>query len=133
MIQMNISDQVIAVIDDLCRKFGIAIDWTQANMLPYLNDLCQRYIKYEISTSIAWCVVSAIITCIFSITYGVTSHRYRKGESCEDAKVLTAILFWGFFITCFIVCTCQAFDIIECLTIPEKTIMDYVTTTLNRR
>lgn len=31
------SVEVIKVLDALVEKFGIAIDWTSANVLPYLQ------------------------------------------------------------------------------------------------
>lgn len=51
---MNISDQIIAVINDLCQKLGFAIDWSADNVLPKIEKLCTKYIKYEITTSYAW-------------------------------------------------------------------------------
>ena len=53
---MNISSQVIEVLDSGCEKFVIAIDWSHQNVLPYLEDLSGKYIKYEIVTSIAWII-----------------------------------------------------------------------------
>lgn len=54
---MVISDQIIAVMNDLCQKFGIAIDWSQENIIPYLTELAKKYISYEIATSIAWVAI----------------------------------------------------------------------------
>ena len=31
---MTVSEQIIQVIDALCEKFGIAIDWTTQNIIP---------------------------------------------------------------------------------------------------
>ena len=33
----GISDGIIKVLDSLADKFGIAIDWTSSNILPYLQ------------------------------------------------------------------------------------------------
>lgn len=41
---MSMSEQVISVIDVICDKFGIAIDWTSENILPYIQELFQKYI-----------------------------------------------------------------------------------------
>lgn len=48
---MSFSSQFIEVLDALCAKFGIAVDWTSQNVVPYLTDLAARIITYEISTS----------------------------------------------------------------------------------
>lgn len=33
------SNEVIKVLDHICDKFGIAIDWSSSNVMPYLQDL----------------------------------------------------------------------------------------------
>ena len=59
---MEFSQEIINVLDYLYSKFGITIDWTSENVMPYLEELCGRYIQYEIYTSIAWCVtVGAVV------------------------------------------------------------------------
>ena len=34
------SDEVVKILDALADKFGIAINWTSANVIPYLQQLC---------------------------------------------------------------------------------------------
>lgn len=51
---MTVSDQIIQVLDNLCEKFGLAIDWTSENVIPYLTTLCTKLVSYEIWTSVAW-------------------------------------------------------------------------------
>ena len=46
------SEEVIKILDALTEKFGLAIDWTSANVLPYLQQLCGKYVTYEIATSV---------------------------------------------------------------------------------
>ena len=48
------SKEVIKILDALAEKFGLAIDWTSANVLPYLQQLCRKYVTYEITTSTVW-------------------------------------------------------------------------------
>ena len=80
---MSISDQIIAVINDLCQKFGIAIDWTAESVLPYIEDLCARYIQFEIQTSIAWIVCMAAVTLLAGITWAISA--IVDANSCSDA------------------------------------------------
>jgi len=35
---MEVSDQIIKVLDNLGQKFGVAVDWTQSNIMRYKND-----------------------------------------------------------------------------------------------
>ena len=118
---MQVSDQNIAVLDNLCQKFGIAIDWSQQNILPYLQVLAGKYITYEICTSITWCVIMAVIM-IISIILAKMSFKW----DCEElmvAGVMAAVFCVGLFL---LTAAMQAFDIVECLTIPEKTLIEYI-------
>lgn len=134
---MNFSQEIINVLDFLCQKFGIAIDWTSENVMPYLEDLCARYISYEVFTSIAWMVAIPAITLIIGI---ITAILHKKAKEVNwdfyDRAVPTfAIIFWiAFGIMAFssicVICT-QVFDIIECYTLPEKVILEYLKTLMN--
>lgn len=129
---MTVSDQIIAVLDSLCEKFGIAIDWTQQNVLPYLSELAGRYIKYVILTDIVWIVTVLSIT---AMMWGLTKKAYKKvdweyGLDTDDgwswafvASMIVAIILT---IVTVIAVPCSIFEIVEALTIPEKTIIDYV-------
>ena len=48
------SEEIIKVLDALAEKFGVAVDWTSANVIPYLEQLCGKYVNYEIATSVIW-------------------------------------------------------------------------------
>ena len=132
---MNFSQEIINVLNYLGQKFGIAIDWTSENVIPYLQDLGARYIKYEVFTSIAWMVVIPVITIIIAIPLVIT-HKKAKAcgwDECNHFGIccITVILWILFLVMVFTsicaVCT-QVFDIIECYTLPEKVIFEYVKT-----
>ena len=74
---MSFSQEIINVLNYLGQKFGIAIDWTSENVMPYLQELAARYIKYEIFTSIAWMIAIPVITLIISIPLRIT-HKKAK-------------------------------------------------------
>ena len=117
---MNVSEQIISVIDNLCQKFGIAIDWTANNVLPYIETLCGKYINWEINTSYAWIGIAASCTIIALIIAIIV--RYNGG--CDGFE-------WGLFAVVLVfsigIIATQIFDIIECKTFPEKAIYDYIT------
>ena len=54
------SEEIIKVLDALAEKFGLAVDWTASNVIPYLEQLCGKYVNYEMVTSIVWIVLSSI-------------------------------------------------------------------------
>lgn len=42
---MQFSNEVIKIIDNLCEKFGMAIDWMSQNVVPYLQEVSQKNSK----------------------------------------------------------------------------------------
>jgi hypothetical protein len=133
---MTVSDQIIAVIEALCEKFGVAIDWTAATVMPYVEELAGRFIQYEIRTSVAWMVVIPLIAIAF---WAVVKLFYKKADENhwddDDGwfwAFITALIFAiSITIAAIIVICVQTFDIIEAITIPEKTIIDYISTFMN--
>ena len=120
---MSFSSQFIEVLDALCEKFGIAIDWTSQNVVPYLTDLAARIITYEIWTSAAWMVIAAIV---FLITWKMTKNLCKEDRFDDEW-----ILGWGIRIIiglfCFTFFVFGAFDLIEAVALPEKTLYNFIT------
>lgn len=48
------SNEIIKVLDAICDKFGLAIDWTSQNVMPYVEQLCEHIVQYELSSSILY-------------------------------------------------------------------------------
>lgn len=128
---MGFSQEIINVLNYMCQKFGIVIDWTSDNVMPYLEDLCGRYIQYEIHTSIAWCVVLAVIVVVVGLIWMIGSIVDKCSTSVSDIPEVFSFLFFVFLAIALIVWAVQAFDIIECYTIPEKTILEYLKQLMN--
>ena len=126
------SDEIIKILDDLGRRFGIAIDWSSENVLPYIRDLMSRYVNYETMTSVVWIVVAliAIIWCSIGIP-AINKYANEVLENYPDSEWVVGkwLMIWIFIITigCFIICIiCQVLDIVTCYTIPEKIIFEYL-------
>lgn len=108
---MEISNEIIEILNFLCEKIGFTIDWTTDNIIPYIQMLCEKFIKWQIGTSITWIViaiVAAIVAFIFSEI------------ECESG------IFWITLAVALIVIGIQTFDIVECVVFPEKAIYDYI-------
>lgn len=119
---MTVSNQIIAVLDAICEKFGIVIDWTASNIMPYLQDLCRRIVSYEIATSVAWIVLQVVIVVL---AFHIRNKKVRPiAESDGDDYSLSGYTTVCAIITviAFIVICVQAVDIVRALTIPEVTI-----------
>lgn len=118
---MTVSDQIIAVMNDLCQKFGIVIDWSHENVIPYLTELAGKYISYEIATSVAWAVIFGVILIVSAIMCKIT-YKTENEDLMITMTIITVVVAVIFIVTFAV----QTFDIIECLTIPEKTIIEYI-------
>ena len=119
---MTVSSEIIEVLDYLGEKFGIAIDWTSNNVLPYLQTLVDKFIKWEISTSIVWIVIAAFVIVAMIVLMNLKGFREINEE--------TYGMLWGFIIVLiivsFIVICIQIFDIVECNMFPEKALYDFI-------
>ena len=111
------SDAIIKVLNELCDKFGIAIDWTSDNVVPYLQDLMVRYSKYVCYTSIMWLVIGLIIMVVFAVLL----YKYLKQEHRDG--LITFLLGCGMLLGAWDTVN-QIMDIIEITTIPEKAIIE---------
>lgn len=124
------SNEIINVLNALTEKFGIAIDWTSMNIIPYLEQLVNKYINYEITTSIIWIIVNFIMF-ISSFTFLMILYKkkdmgtvtYESGYVDKDKRLFFhAISYIGIFIALLVIIT-QIIDIATCLTMPEKMIL----------
>lgn len=122
---MTVSNQIIAVLDAICEKFGIVIDWTASNIMPYLQDLCHRIVAYEIATSAAWIILQVVI--VFLAFYARNKKIKPLAEADDDDYTLVvATVICSIIATIALVVICvQAVDIIKALTIPEITIYKF--------
>lgn len=134
---MTVSDEIIKVLNAFSKKIGLTIDWTQNNILPYMQKLCDKYITYEMTTSIFWiiigiCLLILGIYCIKKCKYYWMKEEEKKkkgkGDTAEayDANVTgfvfacaaTACILFGVAIIIF-----HILNIITCVTFPEKKIL----------
>lgn len=126
------SEEIIKVLDHLCSKFGLVIDWTSENVVPYVTQLLEKIVKYEISISIAWMVIITFVTLILiviTIRLSKVAKEY-DWDFCEEvtpsfAFVAIIVSIIMSIVTIAVVAT-QTFDIIICTTFPEKIIYEHI-------
>ena len=128
---MNVSEQIINVLNALCEKFGIVIDWTAANVLPYVQDLCNRVIIYSIAEDIATIVFMIIGFIISLFAFKFCFKKYKECDYYNDegwlvASILSGIIFGVFCIACLVAIPITTMEIIQACTIPELTIIQIV-------
>ena len=116
---ITISKQIIEVLDYLGEKLGVAIDWSSDNVIPYIQMLCEKYINFEISTSIAWIIIGGIIA-IIGICF-IVFDAMNEWDYVGPTVIGVIIL----IITIPMICV-QIFDIIRCNTFSELQIIEYI-------
>lgn len=126
---MKISEQIIEVLEYLGEKFGIAIDWSSETVLPVIQTLCGKYIRWEIATSIVWAVIGVILLIIGFIALPkaiAALERYREDYD-EDWRLYVSIIVTIFCLLFgFIAVSTQVFDIIKCYAFPELQVFEYI-------
>lgn len=129
---MKFSEEVIAILDNVCAKFGVAIDWTSENVVPYLTELAEKCVKYELVTSIMWIAAFALLTLAF---FAGAFKCYKVYSKIEDSDIQEGVVSLGIglmliggilFCLSLLITLDQTHDIIACLTFPEKIILTFV-------
>lgn len=124
------SKEVINILDALAERFGLAIDWTSANVIPYLEKLCSKCVNYEITTSAIWFLIGVI--CLFVSKWGLKQTKIFI-KKYEDNSSYNYNDLWAIFsgigtgiliIVGLLISIKQIFDITTCLTFTEKIIIE---------
>ena len=135
---MTVSEQIIQVLDALCAKFGIVIDWTATNVMPQLEVLCEKFIRFEIWTSVFWMVFVAVSLSVCWIVFGATrkgaiTQNYNVDYLAPSVNIVAGVCGAIMILAFFAVCGTQTYDIIEAVTFPEKTLFKYVSGLMSNR
>lgn len=124
------SEEIIKVLDALGEKFGIAINWTSENVIPYLQQLCNKYITYEIATSVVWLLIGICLLFIGKYLIEKAKQYWKQYEEkgaysdFDDMAIVFGILAGCVIIVGIIVILYQTMDIVTCLTFPEKMLIE---------
>lgn len=115
-----VSDQIIKVLDNLCEKFGLAIDWSSKNVQPYLKELMAKCVNYTFAIDVVWLCIATLllIVGIILLTMGL---KVKKKHNYWDDTVTFSVLAFGATI---LICIFVIPEMIACKTFPEKVIID---------
>ncbi len=121
------SNEIIKILDDLARRLGVVIDWSNKNIMPYIEELLSRFIQWEITTSIVWGVIGILL---FVIGLGGVIYSLKKinTSDCYEEEfyvVILGITAATFIIGCAVILT-QCFDICRTVYLPEIVIYNYI-------
>ena len=89
------SEEIIKVLDELGKRFGIVIDWSNQNIIPYLQELLKRFICYRNITACVWITISIAITIggvvmLKFLNKWIKSDNYNS-DNFSDDETLAAV------------------------------------------
>lgn len=128
------TSEIIEVLDDLSRRFGVAIDWTSSNMLPYLQTLTRKYANYILATRSLELAVGVLLL-IGCAKLVKVYRKIKDGESDWWDEEFYGMLCCIAIGVTFVFGCGMIFDslwtIITCITFPEKLILNELLQMLN--
>lgn len=125
---MDFSKQTIEVINHMANKLGMSIDWTQKNIIPQLQDIFYRYIKFQ--TLSQWLKLG-IMLIILAISIWLMVRSIKEIRASKDFDDLTiqiiTIMVCGAIVLSMSFGICSTINNIIALNIiPEKFILDMI-------
>lgn len=128
---MQVSSEIIAVLDKVANYMGTAIDWTKDNVLAYIQELMGKYVSYKLYISTVWFFVAVLVTILLSVWLALRIYKVRHSEEYDMYYVNFWVPTYIMILIGVLVFGCLAAftylnDILQCITIPEKVFFDYV-------
>lgn len=127
------SEEIIKVLDELGKRFGIVIDWSNQNIIPYLQELLKRFICYRNITACVWIIISIAIT-ISGVVMIRFLNKWRKSDNydkdyCSDDDMLAGMGY--IFSICIIAVGIgliigNMFGIVKNVCMPEMVVYEYI-------
>ena len=119
-----ISDQIIKVLDNLCDKFGLAIDWSSKNVQPYLKELMTKCVNYKFTVDVVWICVSVLLLITGIVLLIIALKSKKEHKYWDDWEVWFVLAAVGALAGIIIICLIVIPEMIACKTFPEKVIID---------
>ncbi len=126
---IKISEEIIKVLDNLATKFGIVIDWSSQNIVPYLQEVVGRCVNYKMYTAIMWIVVMIVMIIIDCLIFKIFWNNYKRDKcfKTKDNLLFASMVCGSVMLFLFVFVILNANTIIACVTFPEKIVLDYLT------
>lgn len=126
------SEEIIKVLDELSKRFGIVIDWSNQNIMPYLQELLKRFICYQNITACIWIIISIVMT-ISGVAIFKFLNKWKKSENYDDNYINNELLATFGYI--FSICTValgvgliigNMLGIVKNICMPEMVVYEYI-------
>lgn len=131
-------EELCNVIDKIAEKIGVAIDWSSENVMPYIQDIMQRYRTMNIVNNIIVMTVCAIIITIcvivaVKIAKGIINSSKNTSSSIwfdadfdmvSTFSMMTSIIIAISFLTSVIVLCGAIGELMGWLYVPEVKLLE---------
>ena len=119
MIDIKTTEAFVTVLDYLAEKFGLVIDTTSKDLLPYMKEIGNKIVAYKESISGMWIIIGIILAALSLIIFFVGCFQQWDGFHWA------VLIIGGVIAACIIISNMYTY--IGCNTFEEKIILDYVT------
>lgn len=122
------SEEIIKVLDNLAQRFGIVIDWTSQNIMPYIQNLMGRYMQYHIA-SIILALILEIMGIFIFIKVLKSALNKKKDDKywewfVEGIYYTIPLMILGIVLAILIPVTIDT--LLQDIFIPEVTMLNYI-------
>lgn len=132
------TDENIKLLDELAKRFGIVIDWTSENVMPYLEDLFNRFITYNIVVDV-FCIILLFAVIWFDVWFVKKSYKmyeedgdniffenFRFGKDATTLWIATLVIVIIGSIVSLILGLRALIEIPKLIFIPEMFMVDWL-------
>lgn len=129
------NEEIIKNLDKVAQKLDITIDWTNQNIVPYLQDLLGRFINFQNSCAILWIIISTVsliaLLIIVSKYFKLIKEKYKENQGydimMDDPVIFTiSIILICSIIGSIIILLCNIFGLVQNIYLPELTLIKYL-------
>lgn len=136
-------EELCNVIDKIAEKIGVAIDWSSENVMPYIQDIMQRYRAMSIIETVIIMAVCAIVMTIcvivaIKMAKGVINglnnrvssiwfdadHKDSYFDDASTFSVVMTALITVLFLISFIAFGFATGDLIRWIYVPEVKLLE---------
>lgn len=125
------SEEIIKVIDELGKRFGIVIDWSNQNIVPYLQELLKKFICYRNITACVWIIISIAMT-ISGVVMIRFLNKWIKSEDFNSDYDNEGLAIVGYAFSIFIIALGigliigNILGIVKNICMPEMVVYEYI-------
>ena len=130
------NNEFTKALDAVCDKFGIAVDWSSKNVVPYVQELSTRVVHFKMASAVFFVVLGVLMlisTILWVKWIKYCDNRYKE-DRYSDWDLATGLSI-GACIICVVigiyVALYSVYDIVAYSVFPEKALVDFISTYMN--